>query len=72
LAVHRSDKLLAVLAGVLLFEIASENAAAKDGVSGPGTFVPAFLDELYGIREASLKGDYDWFLDRAKIQVIHL
>jgi hydroxyethylthiazole kinase-like sugar kinase family protein len=72
LAAHRSDKLIAVLSGLLLYEIASENAAAKDHVRGPGSFVPAFLDELNAIREATLKGDGSWFSGRAKIQQINL
>jgi thiamine-phosphate diphosphorylase/hydroxyethylthiazole kinase len=72
LAVHPSDKLLAVLSGLLMYEIAAENAASKDYVRGPGSFVPAFLDELYAIREAALKGDDSWFSGRAKIQEIKL
>ncbi|RHZ71257.1 hypothetical protein CDV55_100703 [Aspergillus turcosus] len=72
LAVHPSDKLLAVLAGLLMYEIAAENAASKDFVRGPGSFVPAFLDELYAIRQAALKGDDSWFSGRAKIQEIKL
>lgn len=47
---HRSDKLLAVLASLLLLEIAAERAAVKDGVHGPGTFLPAFIDELFALR----------------------
>ncbi|KAK2740081.1 hypothetical protein FQN55_009030 [Onygenales sp. PD_40] len=50
LAVHRSDKLLAVLASLLLLEIAAERAAVKPEVKGPGTFVPALLDELFALR----------------------
>jgi thiamine-phosphate diphosphorylase/hydroxyethylthiazole kinase len=56
-----------------MFEIAAENAAAaKDRVRGPGSFIPAFLDELYAIREAALKGYESWFVGRAKVQEIHL
>lgn len=55
-----------------MFEIAAENAASKEYVRGPGSFVPAFLDELYAIREAALKGDDMWFSGRAKIQHITL
>ncbi|PGG95301.1 hydroxyethylthiazole kinase [Polytolypa hystricis UAMH7299] len=50
LAIHRSDKLLSVLSALLVFEIAAENAAARDSVQGPGTFVAALLDELYKLR----------------------
>ncbi|EEP75916.1 conserved hypothetical protein [Uncinocarpus reesii 1704] len=71
LAVERTDKLLAVLAGVLMFEIAAENAASKEHVHGPGTFVPALLDELYALREAT-KADVkkNWIKDRAKFVVL--
>ncbi|KAH8696072.1 putative thiamine-phosphate pyrophosphorylase [Talaromyces proteolyticus] len=67
------DKLLAVLAGLLMYEIAAENAAAdKDRVRGPGTFLPVFLDEIYAIWEKSSKGDHSWFTGRAKIQSINV
>ncbi|KAE8352247.1 Hydroxyethylthiazole kinase family-domain-containing protein [Aspergillus coremiiformis] len=72
LTAHPSDKLLAVLSGILMYEIAAENAASKEYVRGPGSFVPAFLDELYAIRQAALKGDHSWFTGRAKIHVIDL
>ncbi|KAI4214697.1 MAG: hypothetical protein LQ351_002770 [Letrouitia transgressa] len=63
LAVWRQDPLLAALAGVLLFEIAAERAAARADVKGPGTFVPAFVDEL---ENCSTKGEngYDWLEKR--------
>ncbi|EEH40164.1 thiamine-phosphate pyrophosphorylase [Paracoccidioides lutzii Pb01] len=50
LAVHRNDKLLAVLSSLLLLEIAGERAAAKDGINGPGTFLPALIDELFALK----------------------
>lgn len=55
-----------------MFEIAAENAAAKEYVRGPGSFTPAFLDELYAIRQAAVRGDNSWFAGRAKVQEIHL
>lgn len=55
-----------------MYEIAAENAASKDTVKGPGSFVPAFLDELYAIRQAALKGDHSWFAGRAKVEEIQL
>ncbi|OAX79175.1 hydroxyethylthiazole kinase [Emergomyces africanus] len=58
LAVHRSDKLLAVLSSLLTLEIAAERAAVKDGVNGPGTFLPALIDELYALRK--------WAVERKK------
>ncbi|KAF4548742.1 Hydroxyethylthiazole kinase-like protein [Elsinoe fawcettii] len=67
LAVEREDKLLATVTGLLIYEIAAQRAAKRDTVRGPGTFVPAFLDELYAIREESLAGDGRW-AQAAKIQ----
>jgi thiamine-phosphate diphosphorylase/hydroxyethylthiazole kinase len=67
LAVSRDDKLLATIAGVLHFEIAAEIAANRDDVRGPGTFVPALIDELYNIRTATTADDVTW-LERAKVQ----
>lgn len=67
LAVEREDKLLGALAGILLYEIAAEKAAEK--AQGPGTFVPAFIDALYHLREASKKGDGAW-VQGAKIEVV--
>jgi thiamine-phosphate diphosphorylase / hydroxyethylthiazole kinase len=69
LAAHPEDKLVAVLAGLLTFEIAAENAAQKDSVHGPGTFIPAFLDELHVIRQATLN-EQDWYSDRIKISLV--
>lgn len=67
LAVEREDKLLATVAGILMYEIAAERAAQKPAVNGPGTFVPAFIDELYAIRQESSKGQNEW-IQAAKIQ----
>jgi len=60
MAVEREDKLLAVVTGILMYEIAAERAAARLDVRGPGTFVPAFIDELYVIRQESASGDGSW------------
>lgn len=57
------DRLVAVVAGILLFEIAAERAAAKESVWGPGTFVPAFLDSLYRVRTATAQGEIGWLAD---------
>lgn len=54
-----SNKLLAVVAGLVLFEVAAERAAKREDVRGPGTFAPAFLDELALCRKESGRGD-DW------------
>jgi thiamine-phosphate diphosphorylase / hydroxyethylthiazole kinase len=70
-AASPDDKLGATLAALLLYEIAAEVAAARPDVRGPGTFVPAFLDELYNLRVATANGDVAW-LDRAKVSVVAL
>jgi thiamine-phosphate diphosphorylase/hydroxyethylthiazole kinase len=69
LAVGREDKLLAALAGLLHFEIAAEIAATREDVKGPGTFVPALIDELYNIHRATSEGDLNW-LQRARVEAI--
>ncbi|KAH8673728.1 Hydroxyethylthiazole kinase family-domain-containing protein [Xylariales sp. PMI_506] len=63
------DKLAATIAGLLYYEVAAEIAAERADVKGPGSFVPAFLDELYKIRADTVKGDIGW-LKRAKITVV--
>ncbi|KAL4979744.1 hypothetical protein BDW66DRAFT_157192 [Aspergillus desertorum] len=70
IAAHPTDKFLAVLSALLMYEIAAENAAAKDFVRGPGSFASTFIDELYAIRQAALKGDQSWYTGRAKVQEI--
>lgn len=72
LAAYRDNKLLAVLAGLLMYEIAAENAAAKDTVNGPGTFLPAFLDEIHFIWQKASEGDFKWAQGRAKIEEVQL
>ena len=69
LAVERGDKLLAAVVAILMYEIAAERAARRDDVRGPGTFVPAFIDELYAIRNESVKGNNAW-VDAAKIEIV--
>lgn len=69
LAVHKEDKLLATLAGVLMFEIAAEQAARRADVKGPGTFVPAFLDELHLIAKHAAMGRSTW-MEAAKVEVM--
>lgn len=60
LAVHKEDKLLATLAGILMYEIAAEQAGQREDVEGPGTFVSAFLDQLYKIAQSASKDDSKW------------
>lgn len=71
LSVSREDKLLAALAGLLIFEIAAEIAGEREDVRGPGSFVPALLDELYEIQTGTAGGDFKW-LERAKVKVIEI
>ena len=67
LAVHREDRLLAALAGILMYEIAAERAGRRSDVKGPGTFVPALLDELYKISQTASEDDSEW-LQAAKVE----
>ncbi|EKG10928.1 Hydroxyethylthiazole kinase [Macrophomina phaseolina MS6] len=69
LAAAKGEKLVAALAAVLMYEIAAERAAAREDVKGPGTFVPAFLDELYRIKKETTEGDSVW-LEAAKVEKI--
>ena len=59
-AAYPGSRLLAAVAGVAMFGVAAEMAAVRSEVRGPGTFVPAFLDELYAIRKATAGGDFRW------------
>lgn len=69
LAVERGDKLAAVVAGCVVFEVAAERAARRADVRGPGTFVPAFIDELYALRKAAEGGDESW-VEEAKVEFV--
>ncbi|KAK2054386.1 hydroxyethylthiazole kinase [Colletotrichum caudatum] len=71
LAAWEDDRLVAVLAGLLHFEIAAERAAVRGDVQGPGTFVPAFIDELARIRRQTVDGDSNW-LSGAKVKAVHV
>jgi thiamine-phosphate diphosphorylase / hydroxyethylthiazole kinase len=71
LAVNRQDKMIAAIAGLLHYEIAAEVAAEREDVKGPGTFVPALIDELHNILHCTLKKDVNW-LSRAKVEAIEL
>lgn len=47
MAIHREDKFVAAIAGILHYEIAAERAEHnRESCQGPGSFIPAFLDEL--------------------------
>lgn len=71
-AVHREDKFLAALAAILHYEIAAERASAQPSVRGPGTFVPAFIDELSSICQQSVHGRDEWCSAAAKVEMLHV
>jgi thiamine-phosphate diphosphorylase / hydroxyethylthiazole kinase len=60
IAASPEDKLSSTIAALLLFEGAAEVAARREDVRGPGTFVPAFIDELAACRKAAANGDMGW------------
>ncbi|KAK9447658.1 Hydroxyethylthiazole kinase family-domain-containing protein [Limtongia smithiae] len=60
-----------VLAALCLYNIAAERAAALPSVSGPGTFVPALLDQIYALSKQSLDGNDSWFSD-AKYELFRM
>lgn len=64
-------RIVHVIAALLHFEIAAELAAERADVKGPGTFLPAFLDELYRIRKDTVEENLEW-LQRAKVRKIEL
>lgn len=63
------DKLAAAVAGMLHYEIAAEYAAEREDVKGPGTFIPAFIDELYLRGVEVVEGKDEW-LQRVKVEAI--
>jgi len=67
-AENQEDMLQAVLAGTLLYEIAAE-AAGHEFVRGPGSFVPAFVDELYRLRVDCCERDF-WGSYKARVRTI--
>lgn len=69
LTMERSDKLLATLAALLVFEIAAEQAMEREDVKGPGSFVPALIDELDRLRGLAAAGAGDW-THRAMVAMI--
>jgi thiamine-phosphate diphosphorylase / hydroxyethylthiazole kinase len=69
---HREDKFLAALAAILHYEIAAERASAHQNVRGPGTFVPAFFDELNLIKQESMNVKGDWCSAAAKVDILQV
>ena len=68
MAASPENKLLAALAGTLHYEVAAERAAISDSVRGPGTFIPAFIDELYHLRMDTMANKSSW-LEALKVDV---
>lgn len=66
---NNNNRLTAVVAALLHYNIAAEIAAERITVEGPGTFVPAFLDELHSVRKATVRGALSW-LSRAKVTIL--
>lgn len=58
----------ASLGALLLYTIAAEKAALRNDVQGPGTFVPALLDEIYKISNMSSMGNMSW-ADRGSLAI---
>ncbi|KOS17645.1 putative thiamine biosynthetic bifunctional enzyme [Escovopsis weberi] len=63
--------LIAAVAGSVMYGVAAQRAARRDGVRGPGTFVPAFIDELHALREETVRGDIEW-LKGARVEVMNV
>ncbi|KAI8373552.1 Hydroxyethylthiazole kinase family-domain-containing protein [Choanephora cucurbitarum] len=64
-AANRDNYLLATVAGILTVTVASEMAAKRSYVNGPGTFRAALIDELYNLTNSPAL-----FRDYAKIRII--
>ncbi|MCJ1311741.1 hypothetical protein MMC25_005414 [Agyrium rufum] len=70
LACGKKERLISVLAGLLLFTIAAEEVGANNTlVRGPGTFVTAFIDALSSFMEKSAHDDMDWLFSKARMQI---
>ncbi|KAM4060179.1 hydroxyethylthiazole kinase family protein [Hirsutella rhossiliensis] len=68
-AAYEEDPFVAAVAATVMFGVAAEMAAARSDVRGPGTFVPAFIDELHAVRRATAERDWRW-LALAKVEAI--
>lgn len=68
-AAFPSDPLVAAVAATVMYGMAAEKAALREDVRGPGTFVPAFIDELYGMRTTAASGALGWMAD-ARVKAI--
>jgi len=71
LAANKHDKFSAAVAAVLHYEVAAEVAAKREDVKGPGTFIPAFIDELYHRRMDVVNGRGGW-VESVKVEVVEV
>lgn len=51
---------LGAVTAVLVYTIAGERAAESTSCRGPGTFIPAFVDEIYAISKECQANDFKW------------
>lgn len=65
-ALYREDKFLAALTAILHYELAAERAEKR--CRGPGSFIPAFLDELYLFGQEVKAGDYKTLEQDARLE----
>lgn len=70
-AAHAEDPFVAVVAATVMFGVAAEMAAARSDVRGPGTFIPALIDELHAVSSATAERDWRW-LALAKVEVVEM
>jgi thiamine-phosphate diphosphorylase/hydroxyethylthiazole kinase len=71
LAANKGDKFAAAVAAVLHYEVAAEFAAVREDVKGPGTFIPAFIDELYHRRMEVVGGKETW-IEGVKVEAVEV
>jgi thiamine-phosphate diphosphorylase/hydroxyethylthiazole kinase len=60
---YGGDMLLAAVGAVLAVTVASEYAAARPDCKGPGTFLPALIDELAALTPSKV-------MQKAKLEVV--
>ncbi|KAF2864767.1 Hydroxyethylthiazole kinase family-domain-containing protein [Massariosphaeria phaeospora] len=62
--------LFAAIAGLVHFEVAAEDAARRVDVQGPGTFVPAFIDEVWKRGRDVVEGRAEWVGERVRVECV--
>ncbi|KAI0118672.1 Hydroxyethylthiazole kinase family-domain-containing protein [Nemania sp. FL0031] len=71
-AAYPHDKLAATITALLYYNIAAEMARERGDVKGPGTFVPAFLDELYKLRGGGKFTEFAFWRTRSRLNVLDI